>query len=117
LRSLPVIAGKRNIGTIKMTNATTAAPINLLKFPKYQNPLQNLFPTKKPLKEMGIVNATKQAIAPIEKMARIAVSPANISKQSRMPTVQLNHTALTGVLVCLFTFPQNLDMVKQPSRA
>jgi hypothetical protein len=98
-------------------HATAAAPIGLPKFPRCQGPLRNLLPTKKTLKEMGIVNATKQAMAPTENIARIAISPANISKQSRTPMVQLNHTALTGVLVCLFTFRQNLDKGKQPSRA
>lgn len=117
LRLLPIMLGKHNIGTIKTTNATAAAPIGLPSFPRCQGPLRNLLPTKKTRKEMGIVNATKEAMAPTEKMARIATSPANIRRQSRMPTAQLNHTALTGVLVYLFTFRHCLDMGKQPSRA
>src|SRR5579871_1847856 len=104
LRLLPVLLGKHNIGSITTTNATAAAPTGLLNFPRCQGPLLNLLPTKKTLKAMGIVNATKQAIAPTEKMARIATFPANMRQQSRTPTTQLNHTALTGVLVYLFTF-------------
>ena len=117
LRSLPIMLGKHNIGTIRTTNATAAVPIGLPNLPRCQGPLRNLLPTKKTLKEMGIVNATKQAMAPTEKTARMASSPANIRRQSRMPTVQLNHTALTGVLVYLFTFRQYFDIGKQPSRA
>ena len=66
---------------------------------------------------MGMVKATKAAIAPTEKSAPMATSPAKMSKRRASPTRTLNHTALTGVRVVLLTRDQNLESGKQPSRA
>ena len=66
---------------------------------------------------MGIVKATKAAIAPTEKSAPIATSPANMRKRSNSPIITLNQTALTGVLVVVLTRDQWRDRGKQPSRA
>jgi hypothetical protein len=46
---------------------------------------------------IGIVKAIYAAIAPTEKMAPIATGPANIKQTKQIPTLVLNHTALTGV--------------------
>jgi len=48
---------------------------------------------------MGVVNATKAAMAPMENMAPAAREPPKIRSSIIHPTVVLNHTALTGVLV------------------
>lgn len=48
---------------------------------------------------MGMVNATKAPMAPMLKMAPMAISPAKMSRTQQQPTKTLNQTALTGVLV------------------
>jgi hypothetical protein len=110
-------AGKQRIGNMTMTNAEAAYPIGRLNIPKFQGPGRNRPPTTKTRIAIGIVKATKAAIAPTEKSAPIATSPAKMRRRRASPTSTLNQTAFTGVLVVLFTRDQYRDPGKQPSRA
>ena len=110
-------AGKHNIGTMSITKAHAAAPIGILILPRFQGPGLKRLPTKKTLMKIGIVKATKAANAPMEKMAPIATGPPNISNVVRMPMTVLNHTAFTGVTVCLLTRLIHHEQGKQSSRA
>lgn len=105
------------IGTIKATNAHAHTPIGILSLPRFQGPARNLFPTKKTLMKIGIVNATKAATAAIEKMAPMATGPPKIRSVRQMPMTVLNHTALTGVFVILLTRLSQKEQGKQSSRA
>lgn len=67
--------------------------------------------------KMGVVNATKAAKPPIEKIAPMASSPPKIKRRRQQPIVLLNHTALTGVWVYLLTCFQMFENGKQLSRA
>jgi len=66
---------------------------------------------------IGMVKATKAAIAPTLKIALMAISPAKMRRSKRIPMTQLNHTAMTGVLVTGCTCFQILENGKQSSRA
>lgn len=97
MRSAPVELGNIRIGTISETKAQAALPMYMLYLPKFHGPALNLFPTKKTLMKMGIVNATKAATAAMEKSAPAASSPPKMRKVMQMPRPVLNQTALTGV--------------------
>ena len=116
-RSDPVLEGNIKIGTIRMTKAHAVAPIGVLNFPKFHGPGRNLLPTRKTLIKIGIVKATKAATAPIEKSAPTARAPPNIKKVMRIPMPTFHQTALTGVLVLVFTCEIHPENGKQPSRA
>ena len=116
-RSDPVTLGNIRIGTIKATNAHAAVPIGRLALPRCQGPLLNRSPTKKTRMNIGMVKATKAATAAIEKRAPAASDPPKTRSVMRMPMVVLNHTALTGVWVCLFTRLIQKEKGKQSSRA
>ena len=107
--------GKHSMGTIRITNALAMQPIGMLNRPKFQGPGRNLFPTKKTLMKIGVVNATKAASAPIEKIAPMARLPPKIRRSNRQPTALLNQTALTGVWVTVLTCFQYFESGKQPS--
>jgi hypothetical protein len=66
---------------------------------------------------MGMVKATKAAIAAMLKMALMAMGPPNTNNVRQMPMTALNHTALTGVCVYLLTLFQMRERGKQSSRA
>ena len=57
------------------------------------------------------------AIAPMLKIAPIANPPPKMSRRQIIPMNVLNHTALTGVLVRVFTCFKKLEKGKQSSRA
>lgn len=67
--------------------------------------------------KIGIVNATKPAMAPMLKIAPIASDPPKMSSRQMVPMKLLNHTAFTGVFVVLLTFFRTLENGKQSSRA
>lgn len=79
------------------TNTHAATPIGVLNLPRFQGPGRKRFPTKKTRMKMGMVKATNDATAPIEKRAPAAIGPPKISKTRRIPMTVLNQTALTGV--------------------
>ena len=110
-------AGKQSIGNMTTTNPVAAYPIGPLNFPKFQGPGRNRPPTTNTRMAIGMVKATKAAIAPTEKSAPMATSPAKINRRRASPTRTLNQTAFTGVLVVLLTRDQYRDPGKQPSRA
>ena len=116
-KSEPVTAGRHSTGIITAVKQVAAVPIKGENFPKCHGPRRNLFPTKNVLMVIGIVKATKAPIAPILKMAPIAISPAKIKNVRAMPMAVLNHTAFTGVCVWRLTLHQYFDPGKQPSRA
>ena len=66
---------------------------------------------------MGVVKATKAAVAPILKRAPIASSPPKMRSNIKHPMTLLNQTALTGVRVRVLTCFQMLENGKHPSRA
>ena len=117
LRSDPVKVGKQNTGSMRATNEHAATPIGVLHLPKFHGPGLNLLPTKKTLMNIGMVKATKAAKAPMEKMAPMARGPPKSNNVMRTPITVLNHTALTGVTVCLLTRLIHQEPGKQPSRA
>jgi len=152
LRSLPIRAGKHNIGTIRTTTSNKLATcsfdgsragrepehvscsrpvkrgtrdmeqrnrLNYMQQRRLRSACQNFQDAKVPFgtycrqrrpSKRWDRECNKASNGATEKMARIAVSPPNISKQSMTPTVQLNHTGIDRCLVCLFTFRQNVDM-------
>lgn len=116
-RSDPVKLGRQRIGTIKATNAHAAAPMGTLNFPRCHGPRRKRLPTKKTRMKIGIVKATKAATAAIEKSAPAAREPPKMSNVMRIPMTVLNHTALTGVRVCLLTRLIQNEKGKQSSRA
>ena len=102
---------------MRMTNAHAMQPIGMLKRPRFHGPARNLLPTKKTRMKIGVVKATKAAMAPMLKMAPMAYWPPKMSSRSRMPMTLLNHTALTGVSVRVLTCFQYFESGKQSSRA
>lgn len=131
----PVTLGKQRIGTMSMTKAEAMVPVGMEKRPRFQGPGRKRLPTKKTRIKIGVVKAlnlldffedvkenervthTKAPIAPMLNNAPIANSPPKMSSKQAMPTAQFNHTALTGVCVCLLTCLQTLLRGKQSSLA
>lgn len=74
-------------------------------------------PTKNTRMKIGVVNATKAAQAPIEKMAPIVNEPPKINRSNRQPIDVLSQTAFTGVRVCVLTCFHRFEKGKQSSRA
>ena len=133
-RSGPVTLGKHRMGTMSMTNAEATMPVGMEKRPRFHGPGRKRLPTKKTRMKIGVVKAlvvlalpslktdpvetyTKAAMAPMLNSAPIAISPPKMSSKQAMPTAQFNHTAFTGVCVCLLTLLQILLSGKQSSRA
>lgn len=112
-----VVVGSIKTGTINATNAHAAHPIGRLKRPRFHGPGRKRFPTKNTRMKIGIVKATKAATAPMEKRAPAGTGPAKIRRERAMPMAVLNHTALTGVLVCWFTRLIQDENGRQSSRA
>ena len=83
-------AGKQSIGNMTTTNPVAAYPIGRLNFPKFQGPGRNRPPTTNTRMAIGMVTATKAAIAPTEKSAPMATSPAKINRRRASPTRTLN---------------------------
>ena len=116
-KSLPVTLGRHKIGIISDVKHVARVPTTGENFPKCQGPGRNRLPTRNVRMVIGIVKATKAAIAAMLKIAPIAMRPPNIRKVRQMPMTVLNQTALTGVCVCLLTLFQMRESGKQSSRA
>lgn len=96
-RSDPVKLGSMRMGNIKATKAQANTPMGRLALPRCHGPLLNRSPTKNTRIKIGVVKATKAATAAIENNAPAASVPPKIKRVIRIPTMVLNHTALTGV--------------------
>ena len=84
---------------MRMTKADAIMPTGIESFPRFQGPGRKRLPTKNTRMKMGVVKATKAAMAPIENIAPAARGPPKMRRSMRQPTEVLNHTALTGVFV------------------
>src|SRR5271155_4565768 len=95
----PVTAGKHRMGIMSPVKHEAREPMIKLNLPRCHGPRRKRLPTKKVRMKMGMVKATKAAMAAMLKIAPIATLPPKMSRVRQIPMTVLNQTALTGVLV------------------
>lgn len=117
LRFLPVTEGKHRIGIMREVKHVARVPMIGENFPRFHGPARKRLPTANVRMVIGMVKATNAAMAAILKMAPMATVPPKMRRVRMIPMVVLNHTALTGVWVCLLTRFQMRLKGKQSSRA
>lgn len=97
VRSEPVTAGKHRIGTMSAVKQDATMPVGIDRRPRFQGPGRNLLRVKATRMKVGVVKATKAAMAPMEKRAPAARVPPKIRRSIMQPRVVFSQTALTAV--------------------